>query len=97
MSQEQAKIHNNRGVAFLLEGRLDTARRELESALALDHENVSTLANLGYLLTQEGEFDQAILFCQKAIGLSPGYAVAYNNLALAYMEKDWPKKAEEAR
>ena len=86
--QHQSRVHNNRGSSLLMRGMLDAARQELELAVQEDPSNVAALTNFGYLLSREGKTDEAILLYQRAIGMDPRYAVAHNNLGLAYTEKE---------
>ena len=43
----------------------------------------------------KGRIDDSIEACQKALKVSPDFAVAHNNLAVAYLEKGEPQKAIE--
>ena len=68
--------------------RLDEAIRDWRKLADNEHEG-ATLSNLGYMLLQAGNFDEAITSLDQAKGLlrnrNPvGYAKALNNLGLCY-------------
>lgn len=47
----------------------------------------SRFNNLGTALLQNGQLDEAIVSCQKALQIKPGYAEAQYNLANAWLQK----------
>jgi len=53
---------------------------------------LSTLASARYMT---GDVDACIELCNKALAVEANFGPAYNNLALAYLEKGDPKKAME--
>lgn len=80
-----ALAHNRRGVAFQLEGKFVDAWLEYEKALEADSKSVYALANLGHLLLQQGDAEEALPFLLRAVELEPRYALAHNNLGNCYM------------
>jgi tetratricopeptide (TPR) repeat protein len=65
------------------EGRLDTAKRLLETAINTEPKRGDLYAALGAILGTKGEIDQEITCEQKAIALNKSNAVAYMNLGWA--------------
>ena len=51
-----------------------------------------TLSNQGIVFIEEGQYDRAITYFNKAIDLNPRYAVAYNNRGIVCTEKASIKK-----
>lgn len=49
----------------------------------------------GYDAQQRKQFDQAIIYYQKAIAIDPAYPMPHNDLGIAYEEKGWFDRAEE--
>jgi lipoprotein NlpI len=83
-SSEQAFALNKRGVARIGMGHRDLAGADFRAALELAPRFAPALANLGNLLLDEGDVDAAIERYESAIAADPEYAVAYNNLSVAY-------------
>lgn len=50
--------------------------------------------NKGYTAHQNGDFETALVFYQKAISLDPYYAVAHNDMGIIYEIKGFSDKAE---
>jgi adenylate cyclase len=66
-----ARAHGNLGVLRRVQNRLDEARIEFETAIALDRNNTVTFRNLGLTLMQMGKPEEAIAYIEKSIRLSP--------------------------
>jgi protein O-mannosyl-transferase len=49
--------------------------------------------NLGIVLLQKGQFDEAAEQFQKALEINPEYSEAYSNLGLAFFHKGWLDRA----
>jgi tetratricopeptide (TPR) repeat protein len=85
-----ARSAQGRAVALVLEGNVDAARAELESALALARPTGSVsligtaLVNLVDVELQAGEYERAATLAQEALGLEPG-AFVFAPLSLLYM------------
>jgi serine/threonine-protein kinase len=63
------------------------AVRFLTAAAALRPDNPGCLINLGMVLKNNGQLDEAIACCRKAIQIDPNYAIAHNNLGADLSDK----------
>jgi protein O-mannosyl-transferase len=63
-------------------------------ALTVTEGNYKTHANLGVLLVEKGEYDEAIRHFRKAINIRPDYVDAYNNMGIALRKTG---RSEEAK
>jgi tetratricopeptide (TPR) repeat protein len=59
------------GILRRVQNRLDEARIEFETMIALDRNNTMPFRNLGLTLTQMGKPEEAIPYIEKSIRLSP--------------------------
>jgi Flp pilus assembly protein TadD len=59
-------------------------------------ETVSDYYALGAFCLQQERYDEAVVALEKAVQLDPGYAEAWNSLAVAYQNKGDEVKAREA-
>jgi tetratricopeptide (TPR) repeat protein len=75
--------HNDAGVGYRRQGRLDEAARCFRQALELRPDFPEAYANLGLVLAGQGAWDEAVACCQQALRLRPDCAEAFNNLGLA--------------
>jgi Flp pilus assembly protein TadD len=57
-------------------GNYQAARRELETALRQDSENIKIISNLGLLAMKAGNDDEAAAFFRTVLELDPGDPVA---------------------
>jgi tetratricopeptide (TPR) repeat protein len=73
--------------------RWDEAARYLQAALALRPRSAGVYVNLGHILDQKGDLDDAIADYQQAINLKPKYAMAHGGLGLAFLKKGDLKEA----
>lgn len=80
--------HNNLGVAYANQGRLDEAALEYLIALKLKPDSVKVYYNLGNVYAYKGELDKAIEQYLTAIRLKPDYPEAHNNLGLTYYRQE---------
>ena len=84
-------------VLSLLElGRADEAKKELESALANDPQNLMLLAGASYWFAAHKDPEQALEFAQKAVQLEPRYTWSQIALARALSGQRKPIEAERA-
>jgi tetratricopeptide (TPR) repeat protein len=94
-----AEAHNNLGVAYAGQGRLDDAIGEFEEAIekaALDDLNrANVYYNLGLCYVKKGETDEAIKALQEAVNLRDNYAPAHYWLGCAYYAQDELDEAVE--
>jgi Flp pilus assembly protein TadD len=76
LGQANADIRNELAICRMEAGDLDGARRELETALYQDPDNVKIISNLGILALKRGEDDRAAAFFRTVLELEPGDPVA---------------------
>jgi hypothetical protein len=86
-SPRKARVHNGLGRAYEAEARLEEAREEYETAVALSPTYAEARNNLGISLLRVGEVDGAIEQFQRALKLMPDYPEARSNLGNAFMQK----------
>jgi type IV pilus assembly protein PilF len=87
-----AEATRNVGEAYLVEGNLIGALRELKKAEQLNPDDHITHYDLGLVYLGRERYDQAIQQFDRAIQLKPDYAPAINSLGNAYASKgDWDK------
>jgi TolB-like protein/Tfp pilus assembly protein PilF len=92
-AQEALRIDHNSGSAHALLGDISmnydwdfaSARRHLDTALALDPSDVSVLSSAGSLAWRTGRFEEALEFALQAKDLEPLAAPTFEGLASAYM------------
>ena len=81
---ERAAILNKRGVSRIHLGRRAEALADFCSALELDATFAPSLVNVGNLLLEDGDVDEAIAHYESALRYDDDYSVAHVNLAAAY-------------
>jgi len=79
--------HSNLGNIYADRKLWPEAMREFQEAVRIDDTQAETRRNFGFVCMQMGKIDKAISELSAAVGISPGYAVAYYNLAEAYSIK----------
>lgn len=93
--QEQAQKTRELAEAYLREGNLPFAYRELMKAKELAPDDPHIHYNLGLFAYQRKNYGDAIKEYQKAIELKPDFSTAINNLGVVYMEtEEWDKAIE---
>jgi len=70
------------------EGKLDYAKRLLDTAIGIDPKRDDLYAALGAILGTKGEIDQEIIYEEKAIALNKVNAIAHMNLGWALARKE---------
>jgi protein O-mannosyl-transferase len=87
-----AKMHSNLGYAYLEQGKLDLARKELDAALRIYPENPDALEAYGLLESRIGNYAAAGRFLEQAFYTStrdnPNYDYMAVNLAALYIQTD---------
>jgi len=78
--------HNNRGLIYLQEHRLENAIREFRAALTQSPDHAEAHHNLGVAHMQKCEWDEAIREFQAALRIIPNDAETHNALGVAYGE-----------
>jgi Flp pilus assembly protein TadD len=63
------------------QGDYDAARKELETALRDDPENVKLISNLGVLAMKRGDDDEAAAFFRTVLEMEPKDPIALQSLA----------------
>jgi adenylate cyclase len=74
-----ARAHFGLGILRRVQNRLDDARIELETGIAIDPNNTVAIRNLGLTLIQMGKPEEAIPHIEKSIRLSPHDPTVGNN------------------
>jgi tetratricopeptide (TPR) repeat protein len=69
--QAELASHLQKAQAYLHQNRPDLAIPELQSALALDPDNLEIRGNLGVLLFFQGKYDKALPLLQAAVAMKP--------------------------
>ncbi len=85
---KRSMAHQAMGLVRRMQHRLREAQIELETALALDPNNYDAVLQLGWVFTNLGEPDAAIVQAEKALRLSPrdpGTSSSYANLGWNYL------------
>ena len=81
-----AEEHNNLGVIYEREGKLDLAIREYKSAIRSDSSLVTPMVNLGNVYYKQGEYTEAEKYYKKALKTDNTNLQAANNMASLYIE-----------
>ena len=86
-SPNKARGHNNMGLAYYNQKRLDGAMKEFMNAISLNPDYAEAHNNLGLVYYNKGRVDDAIKEYLTALELNPNFAMAHNNLGLVYYNK----------
>jgi len=86
LAPDDARAHNNLGVALAENGKIDEALAEYRRSLELDARSSQTENNLGSALAEAGKMDEAAACFAKALELDPDNPRAHNNLGSALAE-----------
>lgn len=76
------------------EGKLDKALKIFESILEV-HEDAEVYANMGYIMSAQGKFEEAIVAFRRAVMINNVHAKAYKSIGDVYIKKGEPQKAED--
>jgi tetratricopeptide (TPR) repeat protein len=81
---------NHEGLVQLDQEEDEAARQAFDAALALDAENAAAHANLSFLESQAGHYEEALVHARAAVAAEPEEAVHHYNLGhlLALMGRD---------
>ena len=86
-SPQKGRGHNNLGEAFEMEGQIDRAVEQYQTAIRLDPSYPQAYNNLGNVYESRGLIDEAIEQYMMALKLNPNSPKAHNNLGIAYGDK----------
>ncbi len=84
-SPARVRPHQNLGMYYGMQGRLEEAKRELNLALALDPMNFELHNNLGIVYKQLGAFDDAVREYTTVLKLSPDDVMVHYNLGNVFL------------
>jgi Flp pilus assembly protein TadD len=76
------------GVAYWRKGLRDVAQRSFETAVRINKDDPQNLNNLGYLLYENGDYQNATKYFKRAAKLTPNDPLIWNNLGLAQSERE---------
>ena len=71
-------IYNELAICLMESGDMKRARRELETALRNDSENIKIISNMGILALKNGDRDEAAAFFRTVLELDPDDTIANN-------------------
>jgi tetratricopeptide (TPR) repeat protein len=94
-SPNKARPHNNLGVAYMANGRMEEAIEHYKAALKSDPSFAESHFNLGSVSQAKGMTEEAIEYYKAALKCDPGFTEIYPFLGKAYMEKGVTEEAEE--
>jgi tetratricopeptide (TPR) repeat protein len=83
-SPGKARGHNNLGLAYYKQGRVEEAIQQYLTAIKLKPDYLEAHQNLGGTYAKQGRVEEAIQEYLTALRLKPDYPGAHNNLGLAY-------------
>lgn len=82
-----ALAHNNLGILYAGENKLNEAITEFQKTIDVDPTFIEAYNNLAGIYMEQDNMEEAISAYQKAISLNPSYAKALYNLGLAYLKQ----------
>ena len=94
-SPNSYRAHNEIGIIYLGQDRLDMAISEFKQAVALNPMFDQAYDNMGVAYDKKGDFDNAISQYKRALEINPNNPKIYNNLGNAYNKTNRLNDAEE--
>jgi len=82
-----ARGHNQLGLKYLSEGRLNLASVEFQAAISQNPDFAEALNNLGVVRGRQGRSEESERLLRQAVESDPHYAEAYVNLGLLLMRE----------
>ncbi len=93
LGMNRAVVYNNRGVAYVDRGEIETAITDYDRALALDPTYSLAWANRGIAKRMQGDLEAAVADYTEAIRLAPNMTGPYYNRGKAYASMNLPENA----
>lgn len=93
LGDEQARVHENLGLAYEALGRLPEAEAAYRRAIALAGEYYRPYHAYGAFLRKQGDSERGVSLLRKALDLNPASAESHFELAKAYLESDQAEPA----
>jgi len=72
----------NLGILYFHQNKLEKAKAAFQASLEINPKNVVSLNHLGIISRGAGEFKQAQVYYEKALGIDPDYAFAHLNYGI---------------
>jgi Tfp pilus assembly protein PilF len=85
--EEVPAAYSKRGVCQIRLGRLKNAEADFYAALSADARCVSAIVNLGNLMLERGNLDEANLYYERALRIDDTHALAHHNLGVLFRRK----------
>ncbi len=86
LTRDQARLDNNRGVAYFRMGDYRNAIRYFQKAIGSDPGISSVLINLANAYSASGRYPEAVSLYKKALGLDPGRISVKKAIGMTYMK-----------
>ena len=96
ISTDKKYLDLQKAMSQVQKGNLGEAEKIYRSILSDDPNNVDALRLLALLASRTGAIDQAISMLENCIKIAPDYALAWENLAKLYRQKDDPDSLQKA-
>ena len=93
MDYQTARTYFNRGTAYLMKNRLDSAAVDFGQAVVYDPSYSMAYFNLGLLAELRGDTQKAIVNYSRCVALNPQNASALNSLGVIYKRRSQPDSA----
>jgi len=85
--KQNALDHNQLGVAYWTQGKLEQAIAQYQKAIQIDPNFAQAHYNLGNVYKNQGQLEQAIVEYQKVIQIDPNLAYAHYDLGVVYVKQ----------
>ena len=92
IAPKQAYLHNNLAFSYIMQGRWADAQACLTKALEIDSQFIRARVNMGTVLAQQGQFDEAFKNFRAVLRIED----AYYNMGLMYQSKQRVVEAAQA-
>jgi tetratricopeptide (TPR) repeat protein len=86
-TKDNEVAHNNLGVTFAKQGKMEDAKLQFEEAFGIYPGYADAHGNLGHCYRQQGRLDEAIAEYRKAAEIRPSFAGVYNDLGLCLAQE----------